>query len=74
MCKDFGINYNIFLLYHTGVWSSIVIMHEKSVCLFFDSFFRNISKTVETILIKKFGVLPKSRNKDNIEKIIFLEI
>ena len=34
-----------------GVWSSIVIVHEKSV--FFPSFFRNISKTAETILIKK---------------------
>ena len=35
------------------VWSSIVIVHEKS--LFFASFFRNISKTAETILIKKIG-------------------
>ena len=35
------------------VWSSIVIVHEKSG--FFASFFRNISKTAETILIKKIG-------------------
>ena len=35
------------------VWSSIVIVHEKSV--FLASFFRNISKTAETILIKKIG-------------------
>ena len=42
----------IFLFYFTlpfRVWSSIVIVHEKSV------FFRNISKTAETILIKKIG-------------------
>ena len=32
------------------VWSSIVIVHEKSVV-----FFRNISKTAEPILIKKIG-------------------
>ena len=32
---------------------SIVIVHEKSG--FFASFFRNISKTAETILIKKIG-------------------
>ena len=31
------------------VWSSIVIVHEKSV------FFRNISEMAETILIKKIG-------------------
>ena len=50
------------------VWSSIEIEHEKSG--FFASFFRNISKTVKTILIKKknwakpwhFG-LQKSPNK-----------
>ena len=34
------------------VWSSIVIVHEKSG-VFFCFFFRNISKTAETILIKK---------------------
>ena len=34
-------------------WSSIVIVHEKKV--FFASFFRNISKTAQTILIKKIG-------------------
>ena len=32
------------------VWSSIVIVHEKKC--FFPSFFRNISKAAETILIK----------------------
>ena len=44
--------YIILLLYHT--WSSIVIVHEKKrfFCFFF---FRNISKTAETILIKKIG-------------------
>ena len=36
-----------------GVWLSIVIVREKSV--FFPYFFRNISKTVETMLIKKIG-------------------
>ena len=41
-----------FLLYHR-VWSSIVIEHEKSVFLLL--FFRNISKTAETVLIKKIG-------------------
>ena len=35
------------------VWSSIVIVHEKSGFLLL--FFRNISKTAETILIKKIG-------------------
>ena len=35
------------------VWSSIVIVHENSG--FIPSFFRNISKTAETILIKKIG-------------------
>ena len=34
------------------LWSSIVIVHEKC---FFPSFFRNISKTAETMLIKKIG-------------------
>ena len=38
------------------VWSSIVIVHEKSV--FFPSFFRNISKKAETILIKKNWAKP----------------
>ena len=33
---------------------SIEIVHEKKE-VFFASFFRNISKTAETILIKKFG-------------------
>ena len=33
-------------------WSSIVIVHEKSV-FFFCLFFQNISQTAETILIKK---------------------
>ena len=37
-------------------WSSIVIVHEKSG--FFASFFLNISKTVETILIKKYWAKP----------------
>ena len=35
------------------VWSSIVIVHEKSGV--FASFFRNISKTAQSILIKKIG-------------------
>ena len=35
------------------VWSSIVIVNEKRG--YFASFFRNISKTAETILIKKIG-------------------
>ena len=34
------------------VWSSIVIVREKNV-FFASFFFRNISKTAETILIKK---------------------
>ena len=33
------------------IWSSIVIVHGKNG--FFATFFRNISKTAETILIKK---------------------
>ena len=37
------------LLYR--VWTSIVIVHEKSE--FFPSYFQNISKTAETFLIKK---------------------
>ena len=37
-----------------GYGLSIVIVHEKSVD-FFASFFRNTSKTAETILIKKIG-------------------
>ena len=44
---------HIFTLPYRGrVWSSIIIVHEKSV-FFLPSFFRNISKTAETILIKK---------------------
>ena len=41
-----------FLLYHR-VWSSNVIVHEKSGL--FAQFFRIISITAETILIKKIG-------------------
>ena len=41
-----------YIFYFT-IWSSIVVVHEKSG--FFPSFFRNISKTAETILIKKIG-------------------
>ena len=47
-----GPNFNVFTLPYR-VWSSIVIVHEKSD--FFASFFRNISKTAETILIEKIG-------------------
>ena len=44
----------LFLLYNTGYDQiGIVIVHEKGV--FIASFFRNISKAVETILIKKIG-------------------
>ena len=39
------------LPYIGRIWSSIVIVHEKSG--FSTSFFRNISETAETILIKK---------------------
>ena len=42
---------NILFTLSYRVWSSIVIVHEKSG--FFASFFRNISKTVQTIMIKK---------------------
>ena len=45
--------YNIYYKYFyftIQVWSSIVIVHKKSVF-----FFQNISKTAETILIKKIG-------------------
>ena len=35
------------------LWSSIVIVHEKKY--FFASFFSKISKTAETILIKKLS-------------------
>ena len=46
---------------------------------FFGIFFRNISKTAETILIKKMGrnhgiSVSKKTLKMNIEKIIFFEI
>ena len=47
--------YNV-LLYHTWVWSSIVSCMKK--VFFVASFFRNISKTAETILIKKIGRNP----------------
>ena len=65
--------FKLFLIYHKGrVWSSIVIVNEKSG-FFFASLFRNISKTAETTYfnIKKkknwakpwrFG-LPKSSTK-----------
>ena len=32
-----------------------MVKYEKSVVVFFTTFFRNISKTAETILIKKIG-------------------
>ena len=52
------------------VWSSIVIVHEKSVffCFFF---FRNISKTAETILIKKLGEIIPVYKKALIKNYIF---
>ena len=44
-----------FLLYHTGYGQVLEkCMNEKSV-FFFASFFRNISKTAEIILIEKIG-------------------
>ena len=79
---NFGKKYILWIpiYYFTiqGVWSSIVIVHEKSV-VFFVSFFRNISKTAETILIKKIwrnhGILVyKKALITNTEKIIFFEI
>ena len=50
------------------VWSSIVIVHEKSV--FLASFFRNISKTAETILIKKIG---RNHGISNYKKVLISE-
>ena len=70
-------NLFIFTLPYRYVWSSIVTVHEKKQ--FFASFFRNNSKTAETILIKKIGrnhgisVYNKAL-KVNIEKMIFFEI
>ena len=46
--------YSLIFTLPYRVCSSIVIVHEKSV-FFFALIFRNISKTVETILIKKIG-------------------
>ena len=68
--------YFIFTLPYR-VWSSIVIVHEKGG--FLASFLRNISKTAETILIKKIGrnhgiSVYKKALKVNIENIIFFEI
>ena len=57
------------------VWLSIVIVHEKSG--FFASFFRNISKTGGTILIKKIGrnygnsVYKKALISEHIKNYIF---
>ena len=51
-CFDFPQKHFFTLPYR--VWSSIVIVHEKRV-FFLAPFFRNISKTTETILIKKIG-------------------
>ena len=68
---------SIFITLPHRIWSSIVIMHEKSS--FFVSFFRNISKTAETILIKKIGlnhgisVYKKALISEH-QKIIFFEI
>ena len=45
-------NLPIFTL-PSGEWSNNVTMHEKSVVVFFASFFRNRSKKAETILIIK---------------------
>ena len=44
--------YTIYNTLPYRAWSSIVIVHGKSGFLLF---FRNISKTAETILIKKIG-------------------
>ena len=65
--------YRLFILPYR-VWSSIVFVHEKC------SFFRNVSKTAETILIKKIGrnhgisIYKKTLISENRKKIIFFEI
>ena len=59
------------------VWSSIVIVHEKSGSFAF--FFLNISKTAETILIKKIGrnhgisVYKKALKSEHRKNYIFRE-
>ena len=54
--KKYNFWWLFLLLYHREYGQvHIIIVHEKSVVFFFGSFFRNISKTAETILIKKLG-------------------
>ena len=54
----FSLQFKHFIIFTLPyrVWSSIVIVHEKKCFFFFfASFFRNISKTAETILINNIG-------------------